>query len=70
VSVLRKRADESKLECTSALLHQIAKAGSTESVDTRIGDCVSTEAMIAVKAAFSVDTPASSSSREDYKWTP
>lgn len=65
--VLRKRVDASKLDCTSVLLHQIAKADSTESVGTRIGDCVSTEAMIAVKADFSIDTPATSSSREDYK---
>ncbi|KRH78454.1 hypothetical protein FERRO_14410 [Ferrovum sp. JA12] len=67
VSVLRKRVDESKLECTSALLRQIAKADSTESVGTRIGDCVSTEAMMSVKAAFSIDTPATNSSREDFK---
>lgn len=67
VSVLRKRVDESKLECTSALLRQIAKTDSTESVGTRIGDCVSTEAMMSVKAAFSIDTPATNSSREDYK---
>ncbi|HWS25784.1 MAG TPA: hypothetical protein VN259_04340 [Xanthomonadales bacterium] len=66
-SVLRKRADAPKRDCGSALLRQIAKADSTESVGTRIGECVGMEAMIAVKAAFSIDTPATSSSREDYK---
>ncbi|CAH1906295.1 hypothetical protein NTGHW29_850005 [Candidatus Nitrotoga sp. HW29] len=63
--VLRKRTDASKLEWPSVLLRPIAKADSTESVGTRIGDCVSTEAMISVKAAFSIGTPATSSSRKD-----
>jgi len=40
--VLRKRADASKLDRAGVLLRQIAKADSTESVGTRIGDCVST----------------------------
>ncbi len=63
--VLRKRADASKLDGTSALLRQVAKAHATASVGTRIGDCVSTEAMISVKAAFSIDTRATSLSKED-----
>jgi hypothetical protein len=65
--VLRKRADAPKRDCESALLRQIAKADSTESVDARIGECVGTETMISVKAAFSIDTPATSSSREDHQ---
>ena len=65
--VLRKRADASKLDCRSVFLRQIAKANSTESVGTRIGDCVCTEVMMSVKAAFSIDTPATNSSREDFK---
>jgi len=63
--VLRKRADAPKRDCESALLRQIAKADSTESVEVRIDECVDTEAMISVKAVFSIDTPATSSSRED-----
>ena len=63
--VLRKRADASKLDCTSALLRQIAKADATESVVARIDECVGTELMISIKADFSIDTPATSSSRED-----
>ena len=54
--VLRKRADASKCDRTSVLLRQIAKADSTESVDIRISDCVSTKAMISVEAAFSTGT--------------
>lgn len=65
--VLRKRADASKLDCRSVFLRQIAKANSTESVDVRIDECVGTEPMISVKAVFSIDTPATSSSREGYK---
>jgi hypothetical protein len=63
--VLRKRANASKLDCTSVFLRQIAKADSTESVGTRIGDCVSTEAMISVEVVFSIGTPTPSSSRKD-----
>ena len=66
-SVLRKRADAPKRDCTSALLHQIAKADSTESVEGRTDEYVNTEAMISVKAVFSIDTPDASLSREDYK---
>ena len=40
--VLRKRADAPKRDCDSALLRQIAKADSTESVDARIDECVGT----------------------------
>ena len=65
--VLRKRADASKLDCTSALLRQIAKADSTKSVDARIDECVNTEAMISVDAAFSIDTPSASSSQHTIK---
>ena len=67
VLVLCKRADVPKLDCASALSRQIAKADSTESVDARIDECVSTEAMISVKAVFSIGTPGASLSREDYK---
>lgn len=66
-SVLRKRADAPKRDCDSALLRQIAKSDSTESVDVRIDECVGTEPMISVKAVFSIDTPATSSSREDHQ---
>jgi len=66
-SVLRKRADAPKRDCASALLRQIAKADSTESVEGRIDEYVDAEAMISVKAVFSIDTPGASLSREDYK---
>jgi hypothetical protein len=62
--VLRKRADASKFEWSSVLLRHIAKADSTESVGTRIGNYVSTETMISVDAAFRIGTPATSSSRK------
>ena len=65
--VLRKRADAPKRDSENTLLRQIAKADSTESVDARIDECVSTEAMISVKAVFSIDTPGASLSRECYK---
>ena len=65
--VLRKRVDVPKRDCASALLRQIAKADSTESVDVRIDECVDTEPMISVKAVFSIDTPVTSSSRKDYQ---
>ena len=63
--VLRKRADAPKRDCESALLRQIVKADSTKSVDARIDECVGTEPIISVKAVFSIDTPATSYSRED-----
>lgn len=66
-SILRKRADAPKRDCASALLHPIAKADSTESVEGRTDEYVNTEAMISVKAVFSIDTPGASLSRECYK---
>ena len=63
--VLRKRADASKLDGTSALLRQVAKTDATASVVAPIDEGVGTEAMISVKAVFSIETPATSSSRED-----
>ncbi len=50
VPVLCKRADAPKRVCACALLRQIAKADFTESVEGRIDEYVSTEAMISVKA--------------------
>jgi len=49
-SVLRKRADAPKRDCASALLHQVVKVDSTESVEGRTGEFVNTETMISVKA--------------------
>ena len=66
-SDLRNHTDAPKRDCASALLRQIAKADSTESVEARIDECVDTEAMISVKAVFNIDTPGASLSREDYK---
>jgi hypothetical protein len=54
-----------KCDGVPAFLRQIAKADSTESVDARIDECVGTEPMISVKAAFSIGTPGASLSRED-----
>ncbi|MHB1094446.1 hypothetical protein, partial [Thiobacillus sp.] len=65
--VLRKRADAPKRDCASALLRQIDEADSIESVEARIDECVDTETMISVKAAFSIDTPGASLSREDHQ---
>jgi hypothetical protein len=44
----------------------IAKADSTLSVEARIIETVSTEAMISDKAAFSIGTPGASSSSEGH----
>ncbi|QLQ01925.1 MAG: hypothetical protein HZY77_02700 [Thiobacillus sp.] len=47
--VLRKRADAPKRDSENALLRQIAKADSTESVDARVDECVGTEPMVSEK---------------------
>lgn len=66
-AVLRNHTDAPKRDCASALLRQIAKADSSESVEGRSDEYVDTEAMISVKAVCSMDTPGASLSGEDYK---
>ena len=66
-SVLRNHTDAPKRDCASALLRQIAKADSTDSVEGRSDEYVDMEAIISGKAVFSIDTPGASLSREDYK---
>ncbi len=64
---LRNHTDAPKRDCARAHSRPIAKADFTESVEGRIDEYVSTEAMISVKAVFSIDMPGASLSRECYK---
>jgi hypothetical protein len=65
ILVLRKLISASRIEWSSVLLRHIATADSTESAGTRFGDCASTETMISEDAAFSIGTPATSSSTKN-----